>query len=66
VAWYRVLAKICRQQAVGLNHQDAKMTNFIIGFVFGIVVATVGFTGVARVLDHGVQTIQNQSKELVH
>jgi hypothetical protein len=42
------------------------MTNFIIGFVFGIVVATVGFTGVARVLDHGVQTIQNQSKELVH
>ena len=41
------------------------MTNFIIGFVFGIVVATVGFTGVARVLDHGVQTIQTQSKELV-
>jgi hypothetical protein len=26
----------------------------------------VGFAGVARVLDHGVQTIQTQSKELVH
>ena len=37
---------------------------FIAGFVVGIVVASVGFTGIARIMDHGVQAIQNQSKEL--
>jgi hypothetical protein len=36
----------------------------IIGFVLGLVVATVGFSGIARMLDRGVQTIQTQSKEL--
>jgi capsular polysaccharide biosynthesis protein len=40
------------------------MRNLVIGFVAGLVVATVGFSGVARMLDRGVQTIQNQSKEL--
>jgi len=40
------------------------MTKFIIGFVVGVVVATVGFSGITRVLDRGVQTIQQQSKEL--
>ena len=40
------------------------MTKFIIGFVVGVVVATVGFGGITRVLDRGVQTIQQQSKEL--
>ena len=36
----------------------------IIGFVLGLVVATVGFSGIARMLDRGVQTIQTQSQEL--
>ena len=40
------------------------MRNLVIGFVIGLVVATVGFSGVARMLDRGVQTIQTQSKEL--
>jgi hypothetical protein len=40
------------------------MRNLIIGFVFGLVVASVGFGGIARMLDRGVQTIQTQSKEL--
>ena len=40
------------------------MTKLVIGFVLGIVVATVGFSGIAKVLDRGVQTIQQQSKEL--
>ena len=40
------------------------MRNFIIGFVLGIVVATVGFSGITKVLDRGVQTIQQHSKEL--
>ena len=40
------------------------MRNLVIGFVLGLVVATVGFSGVARMLDRGVETIQTQSKEL--
>ena len=40
------------------------MTKFIIGFVAGIIVASVGFQGIARIADKGVQQIQNQSKEL--
>ena len=40
------------------------MTRFIVGFVIGLVVATVGFSGVARIMDSGVQTIQETSKEL--
>lgn len=31
------------------------MRNFILGTVFGIVVATIGFTGIARLLDKGVE-----------
>jgi len=40
------------------------MTKLLIGFVLGVVVATVGFGGITKVLDRGVQTIQQQSKEL--
>ena len=40
------------------------MREFLIGFVLGLVVATVGFSGIARIADKGVQTIQHQSKEL--
>lgn len=31
------------------------MRNLLIGFVLGIVVATVGFSGVARILDNGIE-----------
>jgi hypothetical protein len=40
------------------------MTKFITGFVLGVIVASVGFTGIARMLDRGVDTIQQTSKEL--
>jgi hypothetical protein len=40
------------------------MRNLIVGFVLGIVVASVGFTGVARIFDRGVDQIKNQSQEL--
>lgn len=40
------------------------MKNFIFGTIFGIVIATVGFSGIAHIMDKGVQTIQTQSKEL--
>jgi capsular polysaccharide biosynthesis protein len=40
------------------------MRNLVIGFVLGLVVSAVGFSGIARIFDRGVQTIQQQSKEL--
>jgi len=40
------------------------MTKFILGVVVGIVVASVGFSGIARIADKGVQTIQQQSRDL--
>ena len=40
------------------------MKNFMYGTIFGIVIATVGLSGVARLLDNGVnkvkQTVQEQ------
>ena len=44
------------------------MRNLIIGFVLGVAVATVGFTGVvtgvAKLMDKGVDTVKSTSKEL--
>ena len=40
------------------------MRNFIMGFVAGLVVATIGFTGVARLLDSGVDVVKEKSQEL--
>jgi hypothetical protein len=40
------------------------MRNFILGTVFGLVLATVGFSGIARMLDKGVDTIKTQSQEI--
>jgi hypothetical protein len=40
------------------------MKMFILGTVFGLVLATVGFSGIARMLDHGVDQVKTQSKEL--
>ena len=41
------------------------MLKFIAGFVLGIVVATVGFTGIARMLDNGVNKVKEVSQEQV-
>ena len=40
------------------------MLKIAIGFILGLIVATVGFSGMARMFDKGVQVIQTQSKEL--
>jgi hypothetical protein len=40
------------------------MRNFVIGIIFGLVLATVGFSGIARMLDKGVDTIKTQSQEI--
>lgn len=31
------------------------MKNFITGTIFGIVIATVGFSGIAKMLDNGIE-----------
>ncbi len=40
------------------------MKNFVIGTIFGLVLATVGFSGIAHMLDKGVDTVKSQSQEL--
>jgi hypothetical protein len=40
------------------------MKGFILGTVFGLVIATVGFGGVAKMLDRGIETVKTQSQEL--
>ena len=39
------------------------MTKLLIGFILGIVVATVGFSGIARMLDNGVNKVKEVSTE---
>jgi hypothetical protein len=40
------------------------MKAFIFGTVFGLILATVGFSGIARMLDRGVDQVKVQSQEL--
>jgi hypothetical protein len=40
------------------------MTRFIVGFVLGVVVSTIGFTGLARVADRGVEQLKESSQEV--
>ena len=39
------------------------MISHLVAFVLGIIVATIGFTGVARIADTGVQKVQEISRE---
>jgi len=41
------------------------MKNFLIGTVFGIIVATVGFSGIAKMLDNGVEKVKQVTAEQV-
>ena len=40
------------------------MKAFIMGTIFGLVLATVGFSGIAKMLDRGVDVVKSQSQEL--
>ena len=40
------------------------MKSFIMRVVFGLILATVGFSGIAKILDRGVETVKTQSQEL--
>ena len=39
------------------------MSKFIIGVVFGIIVCTVGFSGIARMFDNGLAKVQSVAKD---
>ena len=39
------------------------MKTFILGTVFGIMIVTVGFTGIAKMFDNGVTKVQSMAKE---
>jgi hypothetical protein len=45
-------------------NKEIIMKMFILGTVFGLVLATVGFSGIAKMLDKGVDTVKTQSQEL--
>ena len=40
------------------------MKAFIVGTIFGLILATVGFGGIAKMLDQGVDTVKTQSEQL--
>jgi hypothetical protein len=40
------------------------MSKFIMGTIFGIVLSTVGFSGITRMLDRGVDTVKTQTQEI--
>jgi len=37
---------------------------FLIGIVVGIVITTAGFSGIAKILDRGVEAVKTQTEEL--
>lgn len=39
------------------------MKSFVAGTIFGILICTVGLSGIAKMLDNGVSKIQEISKE---
>lgn len=41
------------------------MCKFISGIVFGIIITTVGFGGITKMLDSGVHKVQETAKEAV-
>ena len=40
------------------------MKGYLIEFVLGMVVATVGVSGIARIFDKGIETVKTHSQEL--
>ena len=40
------------------------MRNFVIGSIFGIVVATVGFSGIAHMADKAVNVTKEHAREI--
>jgi hypothetical protein len=45
------------------SNKERAMISHLVAFILGIVVATVGFTGVAQVADKGVTKVQEVVRE---
>lgn len=58
------LTKNCWMYTKQLWDLEAKMTKLAVAFILGIVVGTVGLTGVINVAQKGVDVVKNQSQEL--
>jgi hypothetical protein len=43
---------------------DGGMMNFVLGTLFGIVIATVGFTGLAQFVDNNIDNLQETVKDI--
>jgi|TARA_R110000868_G_scaffold297992_1_gene558222 hypothetical protein len=41
------------------------MSKLFIGFILGVVVSSVGFSGIARMLDNGVNKVKEVSQEQI-
>jgi len=39
------------------------MTKLLVGFVLGIIIATVGFSGIAKMLDNSVEKVKQVTVE---
>lgn len=39
------------------------MINFVAGIIFGIVISTVGFSGIAHVADSAVGSVQHMARD---
>ena len=39
------------------------MKNFILGTIFGIILSTVGFSGIARIVDKGIEKTKDIATE---
>ena len=39
------------------------MRGFVVGTIFGILICTVGLTGIARIFDNGVSRVQEVAKD---
>ena len=57
---------LCTVEGFLLTHtqKGTTMKAFILGTVFGLVLATVGFSGIAKIMDKGVDTVKTHSQEL--
>jgi len=45
------------------TQKGRKMKAFIVGTIFGLILATVGLSGMAKMFDNGVAKVQDISKE---
>ena len=48
----------------GQDEWGQEMKGFILGTVFGIVICTVGLSGITRIFDNSIAKIQEVSKEV--